>query len=319
MAKAFMLIPAILEHTDSGSMWEWSDNMMLAVFWVSSGYVSNADFSIKWKAFRLLLPYVLMNILCLLFVWIHMDAPFEPIQLEGILYGRFKLYRGAVSAANPILMGAYNSVLWFLPSFFLSYIVFRVLISVKGIIANVGVIVICLFATWAIGLLPVLLPWSLGTAPAFGCVIYMGRLVRITGLLRKSPIICFFGGGLLYALFNYLVGFTNISIGDFGRSVFLWFPAAVCGAVAFISLCYFSGQSIFSRVVAWFNRGALFIFGMQLVFTSYILEISHPWGITMWELKAVIVLAACFGGGKILALLYNLALPVRRRNIVTMM
>lgn len=312
MAKAFMLLPAILEHTEAGFLWDWCDSMVLAVFWMGAGYVSRPDFNIISKAKSLLLPYFVMSALCLIFLWTYVNEPFNQLQIEGVLYGRFKLWRDPLSELNPKLMTDMNSVLWYLPSFFLSYIVFKLLIKVKGLARNVGAIVICVVASWLMGMLPILLPWSLDTAPAFGSLIYCGRLIRLSEILKKRAVLLTFAGVVGYTVFNQLAGVTNISIGYFGNSIFYWYAAALCGATAFLALCSLCGESALSRGVAWFNRGALFIFGMQLVFTRLAQDFYAPYGIESWKIRAVIVLIFCFAGGKILSVLYSFA-PRRRQ------
>lgn len=306
MAKAIMLLPAILEHTEAGFMWEWSDSMVLAVFWMGAGYVSRPDFRILSKAQVLLLPYLVMSLFCLLFLWTYLDCPFDPLQIVGVAYGRFKLWRAPLSELNPKLMTDMTSVLWYLPSFFLSYMVFRFLVRIKGLRWNLAAVIICVITSWLLSFLPVLLPWSLDTAPVFGAIIYCGRLLKQSDMLKKWVWWLLIIGIIGYTLFNWLAGTTNISIGDFGRSIFYWFAAALCGATAFISLCSLFGQSGISRGIAWFNRGALFIFGMQLVFTRLAQEeVFARYGIESWKVRTLIVLVFCFAGGKILSLLYN--------------
>lgn len=311
MARFLMLFPAILEHTETGYMWEPVDNMALAVFWMSAGMTSRPRFSIRRKAAALLIPYLLMSLLCIAFTvwWEH--EPFDFNMIEGVAYGRFKFWRGPLGADNPRLMCAYNGVLWYLPSFFLSYLVFALLIKVKGTAGNIAAVASCLLLTWLAGFLPVLLPWSLDTAPAFGAVIYMGRLLARSGItesrgLRLPAVVCV-GCAALYILFNRLTGITNISLGDFGRSVFLWFPAAVAGASALILLCRMAGNSFVNRVGSVLNRGALFVFGMQLVFYKLAEEWYSPMDIESWKVRTLIGLLFCFAGGKLLDWLYRKA------------
>lgn len=314
LAKAVMLVPVILEHTEASFMWEWSDNFMLAVFWMSAGITSKPDFSIARKVRSLLLPYLVMNMLCLIFTWAYMGVPFEWRQLGGVVYGRYKMWAVPVSESNPCLMDSYNSVLWFLPSLFTAYIVFGLLVKVKGSLWNICAIAACVGITLLFRLQPFLLPWSLDTAPLFGSVIYCGRLLKLNGVFEHKTWIWLLTGLPLYVGANYLTGATNISVGDFGQSVLLWFVAATSGATAFIAFCRMSGDSCLSKTGAWFNIGALFIFGMQLVFYKWAMIAYDPWHIESWKIRTIIVLIFCFTGGKILAWIYS---RVSRRLVET--
>lgn len=302
-----MLIPVILEHTEASFMWEWSDNFMLPVFWIAAGITSKPDFRVFRKVRNLLVPYLVMNLLCLIFTWAYMGVTFEWSQLEGVVYGRYKIWAAPVSESNPCLMDSYNSVLWFLPSLFTAYIVFGLLVKVKGVLWNFCAVSTCVGITLLLRLQPFLLPWSLDTAPIFGSLIYCGRLLKLSGVLDKRAWICLVTGVPLYIGANYLAGVTNISLGDFGQSVIWWFVAATSGAIAFIALCRLSGDSWVSKAGAWFNIGALFIFGMQLVFYKWAMIAYDPWHIESWKIRTIIVLIFCFAGGKILASLYFLA------------
>lgn len=306
MAKAIMLVPAVLEHTEASFICEWSDNMMLPVFWLAGGMMTRPDFSVRRKALRLVVPYLLMSILCLAFSLCQRPGEVGWWQLLGIAYGRFSLWNAPISEVNPVLMNVSNSVLWFLPSFFVSYLVFGLLVRVRGKWNNVMAVTACLALTWLMELLPLRLPWSLDTAPAFGAVIYCGRLLTLSGWLEKKAWMVALAGLGAYVVANELTGVTNVSLGDFGNSIWLWFPAAVCGSAGFIALCRLAGDSWLSRSIAWFNRGALFIFGMQLVFYTIAMYAILPLHIDWWVTRAVIGLAACFAGGKLLARPYTL-------------
>lgn len=309
LAKAFILVPAVLEHTEACFMWEWADNMYLGVFWLASGITSRPGFSIRRKAVALLVPYFIMSLLCLFFCWWYVGEPFAPRQIEGILYGRFVFWHAPVSASNMPLMNVENSVLWFLPSFFLASLVFRTLIRVKGIWRNVIAVTSCIAATAIMECLPVLLPWSMDTAPVFGAVIYMGRLIARSHLLvsagwRVRVAVCV-ASAAIYFLFNRLTGATNVSAGNFGRSVFLWFPAAVSGALSFLLLCRFAGSSWISRVGHVVNSGALFIFGMQRPLFILAVDWYAPLHVESWKIRTLIVLIFSFAGGLALSAAYR--------------
>ena len=313
VARALMLVPVIIEHTEAAFLADPVDNMMLTVFWLSSGHTSRPGFNLLTKAKVILLPYVLMCLLCLLFTWFYMGDPFSADQLWGVLYGRFAIWKGSEGTWHPLLMKAYNSVLWFLPSLFTAFIVFRLLISVRGVIWNILALLGCVILSDILTRLPLFLPWSLDTAPVFGAMIYAGRLLRLSDWTNYQWYVLI-GGGIIYFGLNRLNGLGNISLGDFGTSIWIWAPTAFIGATAFITLCRMIRSLRVSRIIAWFNDGALFIFGMQLVFIKLAEESYANFYPESWKVRLLIVLIFCFAGGKLFALLYRPFAAAKRQD-----
>ena len=309
-----MLVFVILEHTEANFLSSFVDNFILSVFWFSSGYTSRGVVDFSRKAVNILVPYAVMTAICVLFTIFYLERAFEWVDVLGAAYARFTMFASAPGQENAILMPACNSVLWFLPSFFTAFCFFALLIRISRPIMQAVGILACLALTWAMTTLPVLLPWSLDTAPAFGAVMYAGYLVRSYGLYERLAytwpvvVVC----ALIYIAFNCLTGPTNISIRDFGSSVWLWYPAAVSGTLSFVTLCRMFDRTFFCRMVAWFNRGALFIFGLQLVFISLAID-AYEYRVDSWKVRVTIVLLFCFFGGKLISLLYDLAKRTLRR------
>lgn len=310
MARAIMLGFVILAHTEASFMSTFVTVALLPVFWLASGYLSSGRVDFRRKALTLLVPYVVMTVLCFIFTMVYMGWPLNLHEVFGAFYARFVFRAAPPGPGNEPLMAFFNSVLWFLPSLFTAWCFFALLSRLRTLPLQLAGVAVCLALTYASTFLPVLLPWSLDTAPAFASVMIVGRWLRQYRLmeLKYARWAMILAGTGLYVLFNYLVGPENTSIRDFGNSIWLWYPAAVSGGVVITTICRLFDNTTFCKVAAWFNNGALFIFGMQLVFIKFLEETDAFWRVESWKIRAILVLILCFFGGKLLSFLYNLAL-----------
>ena len=109
------------------------------------------------------------------------------INFFGMFYGRLFL---SIRQDMPqiVFLGASNATLWFLPAMFLSSLLYLVLRIIKFpyIIFLISIFICCgIVFTFS----PVLLPWSLDTAPIFAVVMFSAKLYqnykKLSSKLRK--------------------------------------------------------------------------------------------------------------------------------------
>lgn len=150
-------------------------------------YIDN----IKRKARRLLIPYFGYSLLLLVFYYLAGRSWEETkFSLFGILYSRGCIYDTSITAVedNIFLLDVANGGMWYLTAYFMSCVVFYLLIDK------------CLqskkFAVWCmIGLtiltmllaeLPVLLPWSMDIAFVGAAFMIVGVLLRRTEFFEQE-------------------------------------------------------------------------------------------------------------------------------------
>lgn len=172
MAKVIALVIVLLTHTELDYRVSFVDNMSLPVFWICAGYTTLSDISLRSKAVKLILPYFVMSLLCLAFAIFYRQEPFVWDNIVGILYARAFFYPLNPGVDNTFIMSVYNSVLWFLPSMFTAYCLYKCILKVRGVRMQALICAICLLVMYLLTYLPLLLPWSVDTA--FLCATHVG-------------------------------------------------------------------------------------------------------------------------------------------------
>lgn len=306
VAKCVALIFIVVCHTEWSHMVSFVDNMALPVFWICSGFTSRSDFSIRRKARALLVPYILLSAICLIFTLMITHAARCDEYIAGFLYSRWKIFAAPLSDANPPIMTMHNSVLWFLTSLFAAFCLLKIVfLTARSFRAQVIALVLLILAQWGLLFLPVLLPWSLDTAPFVASLMLVGHWLREYRLLEKKKawiigLLC----AAIYAVANRLCGPTNYSIREMGE---VWPSAFVCGVSGtFVLLyqCRLAGDNAVTRFLSVLNSQALFIFGLQLVFIALSAFVTTRLPeISLLRMSATVVI--CFTGGFLTGRAYN--------------
>jgi len=195
---------------------------------------------------RLLKPYLFFSILLLL---IFHDFSLRAI--AGIAYSRYCLYPFGTTDDICHFMIVGNYPLWFLTAMAVAYVLYDLLRFFPKY--QYPLIALYLVATALMDHLPILLPWSIDTAPLFAIIIWAGQQVRriaspnlpegeerVSSSLKLPSPRKWLGMGLctlLYLLSLLVSGDINISVRQYGTSWAIYLPAAITGC---IMLTYFS-------------------------------------------------------------------------------
>lgn len=263
IAKGIGIILVVCSHSMCSDLMFIASSCFIPLFYVISGYVTS-KVDIKKKARRLLKPYMFFNIGILGLMWMSGFKQVTSTHLWGILYSRYSLYRLDI-ADNHIFMNIGNSPLWFLTSMFLAFVWFDLLLRIKKKGLRLILLLIYLLVTDLLSRFSILLPWSMDTSFLMAIFIYCGYALRhneggIEGLSNKvilGSIICYF----LCLLIN---GYTNLSVGDFGKSVWLTAIAGIAGSLILIKCAVWLAKTKCKKILIEVGKNSLIIFCIQM-------------------------------------------------------
>lgn len=306
LAKCIATFLIIFAHTDitSYNLVYFSDSMRLFTFWICAGYTSRPDVIISRKT-KLLVNYVVMTLVCVACsLWlfkIHVTST----DIFGLFYARFKMLSSPISAENPVLMPLCNSVLWFLPSFFVSYCFFKIIMKFRFWKGQALACLVSIVIATLLNLQPYLLPWGVDGAFLFAVYMCFGQWMRRYSFIEsagvKTLLICI----LVYAGVFILNGSTNMSTREYGSCWPLIVVGATAGVAALLILCRYLGNTWIGRLAMIFNSEALYIYGLQLVFLRisqlYIAPFLHSGVLTL-----ITEMTLCFVGGYVVGKLFAL-------------
>lgn len=273
IAKAIALIFVICGHTNWGGEFGIFA-FCVPAFYILSGYTYHKKtFSrdVKNKVQRLLLPYVIFNLI-LLFIYWCVHSSISSNQLLGVFYSRFSLYKLG-SDQNVYFLSADNAPTWFLTSLFCSYILFWGIITSKRHAFITIIISFYLFIAILLNQTDLLLPWSIDTAFCTAVFIYGGyylnKVVYIHSNVKKSIIliVC----AIIYIATYLCNGNMNISIRNYGLSVILCITTGFSGTFCLVELSKKIERlpQMIVRPLASIGRNSLVIFAMQLPLINY--------------------------------------------------
>lgn len=303
LAKCIAICWAIWSHTEAYYMMDMVDNIILPIFWICSGFTSRRDFKIRNKL-KLIAYYFILSALCLLFAVFYAGKSLDANAVLGIFYARFMIYDAPLSASNPMLFSLYNGVLWFIPSLFTSYCVFRLLLKASTFRMQLVLCVASLCIAGALDFLPVLLPWSIDTAFVFAVFMCIGYWLRRYRIVERFGLEMALACLIIYLCLDRFTWLTNPSVRDYGLHWPSLMFTASFGVTSLLIFCKYLDRTWLARIAVAFDKEALFIFGLQLVFLKLITE--RTFGvIESWKLRIFIDIAGCFIGGYIVGKIYG--------------
>lgn len=246
----------------------WGGMFFVPAFFLISGYtyhVGKDRFSdyMKKKAVRLLVPYIVTNLLLFFFFLVkryiskELTRQYVVESFIGIFYGRNQIY--ADREANIYLMPNLNAPLWFLPALFVALLLLEGLYRLfREDEKKVLLVVLCytLLATAYHYFVPVLLPWCLDIMPFFLLMMMAGKKLRQTEILEgKSYSI---GQILLIVVLLLAIligsallnGSVNLSISFLGKSVTLMLLSSISSSILLMMFMYIIEKKVEGLSVA---------------------------------------------------------------------
>lgn len=254
MAKCLGILIVLMNHGNvkipyvnfAGGMFYVPIFFMVAGYTYRVGKDSFWEF-LKTKAKRLLIPYFLYNLFLFAFFFIKDSILTGNVTIDsffpllGIVYSRNCLYP-MTSADNIYFMTVLNAPTWFLTALFVSLVIYEAITRLcKNNYRQMSIFVLAgmLFGNALYVFCPVLLPWSLDSVWFFVIWIHIGYYLKKRhriALLWKDRILL---AAYMVMLFAgcYYNGSANISVGDFGRNLYIGIINAALASLVVMLLC----------------------------------------------------------------------------------
>ena len=300
IGKSISLFLVIFSHCEGRIISKYYTIAFISLFFFLSGYTFRKKErifdDITKKAKRLLIPYFIFTILLIL---LYNDSFFNIFNaFVNACYSRYCLYPLGTSN-NIYFLVSGNMVLWFLTAMFSSYLFFLFSIHIKG-----GVLfnfILAYFLTY----LPILLPWSIDTAPLFAVFIFIGNYWRKHEFYSTKILIFSL---VAYFIICILNGGANPSVRVFGRSYLLFFLGSLASMYFFIHISKMIENTIFKKSLTQIGRYSLTIFCLQLPLLNLLSKITNFVGlphsivfdILIGSTKSIIVIILLFPIAKLL-------------------
>ena len=241
----------------------------MPLFYVLSGFTFKYRPGILNQRFnRLITPYIIWGLICLLLTWYSVCMREYTIlsfirPACGLIYSRFSLFPlGNVD--NIFLFPSGASPLWFLTSLFTSYVCFIVIHRYQGF--RLLIIASYIVLTIALSFLPILLPWSLDTAPAGALFIYVGYQLKEQKFFSNRLWKLLFISVIILPVYYYLIsvnGGVNMSVRDYGKipvlSPLVFLILGLLGSIVYCIFCIILERSKLVAVFAYLGRISLTI------------------------------------------------------------
>lgn len=304
IAKGMGLVLVVCSHSDAlDLMWLMMD-MCIPIFFFCSGYTykmkGTLEGSMKKKARKLLVPYVFFNLM-MFFSFCH----FSLRELVGIIYSRYSLYPLDVTP-NIKFFTSGNYPMWYLTSMVVSYFLFFLLVYFE----KYKHLLILLYAIWVVGFIkcPILLPWSIDTAPLTALLIYVGMKVRQHNLITINIYQVLFLL-MIYLGLRFVGGDLNISVREYGSSVAIYFLLAVIAPFVVLWGSRFLEKTIVGNIFMVLGNHSLTIFCVEIAFivlAKHIYNWLYPEAEFGYVAGFFEILLALFGGWVVSLLLHKI-------------
>ena len=261
IAKGIGIIFVVCSHSDAfGLMWYMMD-MCIPIFFFCSGYTFKVKGTFKetmTKKFRkLFVPYLFFN-LVMFCVFCH----FSLRELVGIIYSRYSLYPLGVTP-NVKFFTSGNYPMWYLTSMIVSYFLFYLLVYYEkykhALILLYALLIVCFMKS------PILLPWSIDTAPLTAMLIYVGMKIRIHDYISVDLYQVLFLV-ILYIGLRSVGGELNISVRDYGTSVAIYFLLAIIAPFVVLWCSKYLEGTFVGKCFLTLGKHSLTIFCMEIPF-----------------------------------------------------
>ena len=303
IAKGFGILLVVCSHSDALDLMWLMMGMFVPIFYFCSGYTySNKDTlkdAMMKRARRLLVPYIFFNVVLFVAFW-H----FSVREFFGMIYSRYCLYPLDVTPNIKFLTSG-NYPLWFLTSMTITYFLFYLTVYLE----RFKYVLLSLYAVVSVGLTfsPILLPWSIDTAPLTAIVMYAGMECRRRDLLSISiiPVIYLL---LIYIGLQYVGGDMNLSVRMYGTSIVIYFILAIFGSFIVLWGCKYLQGSFIGRCLLTMGKHSMTIFCIEIVFIILAKDIWHwlfPSAVLGYVAGMFEIFLALLGGWTVSVLLHQ--------------
>lgn len=268
IAKGIALVLVLGSHSDAlDLMWLMMD-MCIPIFFFCSGYTYSMKGTFweltKKKFWKLFIPYLFFN-----FVMLCVFRHFSIRELVGILYSRYSLYPLDV-VPNLKFFTSGNYPMWYLTGMIVSCFLFHILLYQE----KYRNAIIVIYAMLTVGFLasPILLPWSIDTAPLTALVMYAGMQTRKMNLITMNVWQVIFLI-LLYIGLRLVCGDLNISVRMYGSSVAIYFLLAVLAPFIVLWCSTYLQGTLVGKLFMTLGKHSLTIFCVEIAFIVWAKDI----------------------------------------------
>ena len=264
IAKGLGILMVMYSHSlyHNDTMMLYVSGCFIPLFFVVSGYLISTDSLFRGgyllhKCKALLCPYFVFNILFAFAILLRQGNIAEQDVL-GVLYSRFCLYPMA-SSDNVLLMNMQNSPTWFLTAMFVALVLYQLLMRNERYRSYL--FILYLLTVVFMKRLPILLPWSIDTAPLLAVFMYAGYLIREKQILEQKstyfvPVVF-----VAYYVLCYVNGMVNVSVREYNSTILLLFTGII-GSFLILKISQFLERYLckFSVPLMMIGKDSLYIF-----------------------------------------------------------
>ena len=303
IAKGIGIVLVVCSHSDALDLMWLMMGMFVPIFYFCSGYTyvkkGTLIESVKKRYRKLFVPYIFFNVV-MLFVFGH----FSIRELVGIIYSRYSLYPLDVSPNLKFLTSG-NYPMWFLTSMIVTYILFCFIVYFERY--KYTIILGLALLTIVMTMCPILLPWSLDTAPLTAMIMYIGMEIRRRGLMSMShwKVLLL---SLLYVGLQCIGGDINLSVRMYGNSVAIYFVLAVLGSFILLWASKYLEGTLLGKCFFTLGHHSLTIFCIEMAFIVWAKSL-YQWLFPQSELNYFAglfeIVLALFGGWKVSVMLHK--------------
>lgn len=190
--------------------------------------------------------------------------------LVGLLYSRYSIFIGGKALLNEL-----NSTFWFITSSISSYIFFEVLLQFRKKHSDCFVVIFFVLLSVVMDLCPILLPWSIDTAPFGALMMFIGYKttnefydIRLDtfrmSTLKFIALLC------LYVIFCSINTGINFSIREYGSLPYgidciTFLVISILGTLFYIFIAKIIEHTKISRLFLYLGKNTIHILCLHLV------------------------------------------------------
>lgn len=268
IAKGIGLVLVVCSHSDALDMMWLVMDMCIPIFFFCSGYTFKMKGTFKEsmtkRVRKLLVPYLFFNV-----VMFCLFCHFSLREIFGVIYSRYSLYPLDVTP-NIKFFTSGNYPTWYLTSMIVSYFLFYLLVYYEkykhAMMFLYAILIVCFMKS------PILLPWSIDTAPLTAMLMYAGMKVRKHDLISMDLYQILFLI-LLYVGLRCVGGDLNISVRIYGNSVAIYFLLALIAPFVVLWVSRYLEGSVVGKVFQSLGIHSLTIFCIQMFFIVWAREL----------------------------------------------